>query len=70
MKNDGVAFIIVVGGIIGLAKMIWSYINLAYEVEDLRKKLGKDVKQHNGSWLNTLYYIYSVRGIFRKIINN
>jgi hypothetical protein len=42
MKNDGVAFIMVVGGIIGAAKFVWSYICLAYEVQDLRKRLGKD----------------------------
>lgn len=42
MKNDGVSFVLIVLLIIGLAKFIWSYINLAYEVQILRKKLGKD----------------------------
>jgi hypothetical protein len=41
MKNDGVTFILIVLSIIGLAKMIWSYINLVYEVQDLRRRLGK-----------------------------
>ncbi|MFO7447533.1 MAG: hypothetical protein R6W90_14275 [Ignavibacteriaceae bacterium] len=41
MKNDGVTFVLIVLAIIGLARMIWSYINLVYEVQDLRKRLGK-----------------------------
>jgi hypothetical protein len=41
MKNDGVVFLIIVLAIIGVAKMIWIYINLYYEVLELRKKLGR-----------------------------
>jgi len=41
MKNDGLLFVIVVSAIIGIARMIWSYINLVYEVRELREKLGK-----------------------------
>jgi hypothetical protein len=42
MKNDGLAFVLIVLAIIGLGKMIWSYINLVYEVQDLRQRLGRD----------------------------
>ena len=41
MKNDGLTFLLIVVAIIGIARMIWSYINLVYEVQDLRKRLGK-----------------------------
>jgi|GEM_PF-3624878 hypothetical protein len=41
MKNDGLTFVIIVSLIIGLGRMIWSYINLFYEVQDLRRRLGK-----------------------------
>jgi hypothetical protein len=42
MKNDGITFVLIVLAIIGAAKMIWSYINLLYEVQDLRRRLGKN----------------------------
>jgi hypothetical protein len=41
MKNDGLTFVLMVVAIIGLAKLVWSYVNLFYEVQDLRKRLGK-----------------------------
>jgi hypothetical protein len=41
MKNDGLAFVLIVTSIIGVAKLLWNYANLLYEVQDLRKKLGK-----------------------------
>jgi hypothetical protein len=41
MKNDGLTFVLIVVSIIGLAKLVWSYVNLFYEVQDLRKRLGK-----------------------------
>ncbi len=41
MKNDGLTFVFAVVTILGFAKFIWSYVNLFYEVQDLRKRLGK-----------------------------
>ena len=41
MKNDGLAFVLAVIAIFGFAKLIWNYVNLFYEVQDLRKRLGK-----------------------------
>lgn len=41
MRNDGLFFVLAVSSILGVAKLIWSYANLLYEVQDLRKKLGK-----------------------------
>jgi hypothetical protein len=41
MKNDGLTLVLIVVAIIGLAKLVWSYVNLFYEVQDLRKRLGK-----------------------------
>jgi hypothetical protein len=42
MNNDGLTFVLVVSLIVGAAKLVWSYANLLYEVQDLRKKLGKN----------------------------
>jgi hypothetical protein len=41
MKNDGLTFVLIIIAIIGFAKLVWSYVNLFYEVQDLRKRLGK-----------------------------
>lgn len=41
MKNDGLTFLLVIVSFIGIAKLVWSYVNLFYEVQDLRKRLGK-----------------------------
>ena len=42
MKTNGVIFVALVVAVIGLAKLVWSYVNLFYEVQDLRRKLGKE----------------------------
>jgi hypothetical protein len=41
MNVDGLTFVLIVTSIIGAAKLFWNYANLLYEVQDLRKKLGK-----------------------------
>jgi hypothetical protein len=41
MKADGLTFVLIVSSILGIAKLFWNYANLLYEVQDLRKKLGK-----------------------------
>jgi hypothetical protein len=72
MKPDGIFFILVISGIIGISHLIFDYADKHYKImmlqkenEIYREKLGKDIKHERffGSvlWLNTLYWIYSVR---------
>lgn len=64
MKNDGLVFLLVVIAIIGFAKILWSYINLYYEVLELRKKLGRE-KMPEKKYVNgKFYFIKYLRFIF------
>lgn len=42
MKFDGLFFVLAVSLILGAARLVWNYANLLYEVEILRKKMGKN----------------------------